>query len=241
MTLNPNISTDCVIFGFDYDALSVLLIEKRYQSGNLADFQVEGLKLPGSLIYDEEDLDQAAQRVLRELTGVEDLYLVQFSAFGTPGRVSQAPDHKWLEAHTHLEIKRVVTVAYFSLVSIAATRLREGSCWIPVNTVGQLAFDHNTILEQALTALRLHLKNNPRVALELLPEKFSLRQLQTVYEVILGRKLDNRNFRKKIMRAPYIKPLREKQKGVAHKPATLYSFDLELYTEILREDFGFIV
>ena len=241
--LNPHISVDCVIFGFDSETLKVLLVERKIFSKDKKQILFTDLKLPGDLVRDDENLDNSATRVLKELTGLENIYLEQFHVFGDPYRVTNPKDLNWLITTSNLPIKRVVTIAYYSLVKIDQSNIEPRSeeynyIWYDVKKVPQLAFDHNKILETGLEALRKKIKTEP-VGFELLPKKFAKNQLQKVYEEILGTKLDNRNFRKKIANLTYIVPLNEKQKGVAHKPALLYKFDKKEYLKNRKDSFGF--
>ncbi len=231
MHLNPHISVDCVIFGFDGENLKVLLLKRRYRNGPDGHYGSD-LKLPGDFITDEEDLDSAASRILRELTGLERIYLRQFHVFGSPGRIHRERDLVWLRETTGLPVERVVTVAYYSLIKIDESRQelaeKNSAGWFAVSGVRELAFDHEAILHEGLRQLRRTLRVEP-VGLQLLPQKFTIRQLQNLYEVILGKEFDNRNFRKKVLRAGYLIALEEKEKGVAHKPARLFRFDPKLY------------
>jgi len=222
--LNPNVSVDNVILGFDDDEIKVLLIE-RQPAGN----SNGSLALPGNLIYDDETLDQAAKRVLMELTGISDIYLQQFHTFGDPGRITKKQDIEWLKAVRAHPEARVITVAYFSLIRIdeyepTPSAFAKNAIWVPVDEVKSLVFDHNEILNKALVDVQQKLYLQP-IAFKLLPEKFTLAQLQRVYEIILQTELDKRNFRRKILKTGFVLPLDEKQQGVAHKPATLYMFD----------------
>jgi 8-oxo-dGTP diphosphatase len=226
---NPNVSVDCVIFGFYEAGLKLLLIERDY--GTHAPLNPSGrdLLLPGDLINDDEDLDRAAKRVLFELTHLSDIYLEQFHAFGDPNRVKKDSDKYWLEVIRKEPQARVITVAYFSLVKPdaylpEASSFAKRAEWFPVNQIPELAFDHNHIVEKALFALRGKLLHSA-IAFELLPEKFTLGHLQRVYETILGKSLDKRNFRRKMLGKKMVKPLQEKQEDVPHKRAQLYSFD----------------
>lgn len=219
-----DVSVDCVIFGFNEKSLQVLLIEQEEIEPGIPPFKA----LPGDLVYDDEDLDDAASRVLKELTGLSGVYLKQFKAFGNPNRVRDLKDQLWLRKFRTRPEARVITIAYYSLINMEEYSLQPASFakkaeWIPLDKVPKLAFDHNEILEASLTHLREEtLKNN--ISFELLPKKFTLAQLQNLYEVILDRTLDKRNFRKSIKKLEELVPLNEKQKGVYHKPAQLFSF-----------------
>lgn len=219
-----DISVDCVVFGFDEDELKVLLIEQKQPDGKSA------IKLqkavPGDLVVENESLDQAAQRILMQLTSLEGIYLKQFHAFGDPNRVSGLKDRDWLRSfRTHPE-RRVITIGYYSLVKMddfnpQAASFAAKAQWVDVYKIPSLAFDHNNIVDQALQVLRHELMAD-HIGFELLPEKFTLSQLQKLYEIILDKKLDKRNFRKNIMRTDTVTPLEEKQSGVFHKPAQLF-------------------
>lgn len=221
-----DVSVDCVIFGFDDNQLKVLLIQQKSPEVRSKSFKAQKA-LPGDLVQDEESFDAAAARVLRELTSLEGIYLKQFYAFGDPNRIRGLKDQEWLRMfRTHPE-RRVVTIGYYSLVKVEDIHPRASSFagkvqWVDVYKVPELAFDHNEIVERALAILRYELTAD-HIGFELLPDKFTLTQLQRLYEIILDKKLDKRNFRKNILRTDTVKPLEEKQTGVLHKPAQLYS------------------
>lgn len=236
---NLNISVDCAVFGFNFQELQVLLVPREEVPGSQRFACLPPLKLPGNLIRHNEDLPAAAARVLFEVTGLENIFLKQFGAFGSPDRISPS-EREWLTLY-NLHVSHVVTVAYYSLVDIAGVRqpaaTKPEAKWYNLSNIRELAMDHFMILQHGLEALRNQLRADPRVAFALLPEKFSIRQLQDVYQVILGRTLDNRNFRKKLASAEYLLPLNEKQTRVAHKPARLYSFDEKVFMNQNKQDF----
>ena len=234
--LNPHISVDCVIFGFDFNYIKVLLVKRTRFDGEKHSNQ--DLKLPGSLVYNDEDIDEAAHRVLLELTGLKNIYLEQIFTFGSTKRTGNKTDVDWLTNTTHLHIDRIVTIAYFSLIKLQET-LPQSSAgnhlkWMNIYDVQELAFDHVEIVHKGIEVLKNKLMTSP-VAFELLPKKFTIRQLQTLFEAVFNKKLDNRNFRKKISTQPFIVPLNEKQVRVAHKPARLYKFDKKLYKRSVKE------
>jgi ADP-ribose pyrophosphatase YjhB (NUDIX family) len=241
--LNPHISVDCVIFGFDGRQLKVLLIEREKTPDEDPSVPSQLLKLPGNLISDVEDLDHSASRILKELTGLENIFLKQFSVFGSPDRLNNPNDLAWLRYTSGMPIERVVTIAYYSLVKINESNptesLLDKTSWITVNQLPHLSFDHNLIIEKARDELRKELRTEP-IGFELLPKKFSIRQLQNLYEVILGNKLDNRNFRKKVGKLEYLIAQSEKEKGVSHKPARLFKFDKKIFLKN-RKDVGFVI
>jgi 8-oxo-dGTP diphosphatase len=240
--LIPNVSVDCVVFGFDFTNLNVLLIERNMTVDGTV---YADLKLPGDLMSLDEDLDDAAARVLKENTGLSNIYLKQFKSFGSPDRLKRQPrDMEWLRLIDHPE-EHVITIAYYSLIDISEKQsselvLSDNASWYPVNELTDLVMDHLEIIKSALEHLRIELLNQP-IGFELLPDKFTLSQMQKLYEVILGTNFDKRNFRKKISSMKYLIPLNEKQVGVAHKPARLYIFSREVYTKTKKDNFDFSV
>jgi 8-oxo-dGTP diphosphatase len=223
------VSVDCVIFGFDENRLKVLLIEQRPPENGQLSIEHLQIALPGDLVLEEESLDECAARVLKELTSLEGIYLKQFFAFGDPSRVKGLKDRNWLRSFRAHPEKRVITIAYYSLVKMedfnpSPSSFAGRAFWVNASDVPDLAFDHNTIVEVALDQLREELKSH-QIGFELLPDKFTLTQLQNLYEIILDKKLDKRNFRKNMKKMDQIVPLDEKQQGVLHKPAQLYKFE----------------
>lgn len=218
----PALTVDIVVFALDADELQVMLIRRELKpfAGKWA--------LPGGFVHVDESLEDAARRELCEETGLTDIYLEQLFTFGDVKRDPR---------------ERVVTVAYYALVGIdghnvkAATDAVEAG-WFSLSDLPPLAFDHEKIVDVALTRLRAKVRYQP-IGFELLPKKFTLRRLQELYEVILDRKLDKRNFRKKIHALEILKPLEEVEQGVAHRAAQLYSFDSKRYKRLLRRGFNF--
>jgi 8-oxo-dGTP diphosphatase len=220
----PGLTVDCVIFGLDLDeeTLMVMLIERDLDpfAGMWA--------IPGGFVRTGETLEVAAARELREETGIEDVFLEQLYTFGDPGRDPRG----W-----------VVSVAYYALVSPekhpahAATDARQAR-WFPADRLPPLAFDHARILKAALARVRGKLTYAP-IGFELLPRKFTIKQLQKLYEIVLGTRLDNRNFRKKIFGMDVLRELREMQTGVPHRAARLYEFDERKYRRLVRRGLSF--
>ena len=236
-SLNPNISVDCVIFGFDGKELHVLLIDRENELKNV----VSAHALPGNLIYDHENLNMAAERVLKELTGLSNIYLEQFGAFGEPDRIKKKEDQPWLKAVRSNPNARVVTVGYYSLIRMSDYELNPSSfakyaSWIPLKDISNLPFDHFEILNNSIDYLRSNTKIRP-VGYNLLPKKFTLNEMQKLYEAIFNKKIDNRNFRRKIINLDILDKLEEKQEGVAHKPANYYQFNVEKYESHIEKGF----
>lgn len=232
LKLNPHISVDCVVFGFDKAELKVLVLNPVGLSRQ---------KLPGSLIAINEDLHTSANRTLEELTGLKNIYLEQFNVFDSPDRIKNKEDIHWLRQTTGLSVERIVSVAYFSLIKIKEiNNLSKEAKWISLSSIQKMAFDHAHIIHSGLRALRYKLATDA-VAFELLPQKFTLNQLHLLYEIILGVKLDNRNFRKKIKKLHYIVETEDREKNVAHKPARYYQFNKRAYLKQKKEQLIFTI
>jgi hypothetical protein len=232
-----NVSVDCVIFGFDKDQLKVLMVERTLRTSDSESIIFSDLTLTGYHIYEDEDLDSAAARIVKDLTGLDNLVLEQFYTFGSLDRLEHPNDQLWLEQFGDVFSKRVITVGYFSLLpSMDVKIVQKGRIvkWYPVNQDYNLAFDHSQILKKALLHLRQKLQQDA-IGFELLPEKFTLSEMQKLYEAVLGITFDKRNFRKKVAQMSYVVPLKEKQKGVAHKPAQLYFFSREVFNKTRKE------
>ena len=221
MQTNQSISVDCVVFGFDGLSLRCLLVRR-----NGLDY-----KLPGSLILENEDIPSAAYRVLEEMTGLRDVFLKELSVFSNPSRVGKE-DLEWINAFYGVNTRRVVTVASYALVKLDGNMRsyteEKGAIWKEVSCIASLAMDHKQILHKALDMLHRDMTYSP-IAFELLPRKFTIRELAGLYEKILGVEIDSRNFRKKIFSCGYILPAGDKEKGVPHKPAAYFVFDKNRY------------
>lgn len=232
---NNHISVDCVVIGFDGEQLKVLLVN---QVGEEDGKVYHDMKLPGSLIYMDEDLDEAAQRVLHELTGVKNVNLMQFKAFGSKNRTSNPKDVLWLERAMQSRVERIVTIAYLAMVKIDRTLDKNLDAsqagWVALEDVQTLAFDHNLIIKEALTAIRQFVEINPSMLFDLLPRKFTAAQLRVLFELVYDKPVDVRNFHKKIAMMEYVVPLDERQQGVAHRAARYYKFDKKIYNKARR-------
>ena len=242
--LVPNVSVDSVVFGFDSVHLNILLIGRTIVHEGVT---YHDWKFPGDLIRKDEDLDASSERILKELTGLEKIYMKQLKAFGSLDRLTKRErDMSWLISIDHPE-RRVITIPYYSLINLEQNTkddlvLNENAKWFTVDEAKklQLAFDHHEILEFALETLQNELRTKP-LAFELLPTKFSLSQLQKIYEVIFEMKLDKRNFRKRIANLSYIVPLNEKENDVSHRPAKLYMFSRDVYQRLKSQNFDFTI
>ncbi len=212
---NIAISVDCVIFGYDEKELKVLLIKSDLE-------EFSGLySLLGDLVKPDEDLEAASYRILKDRTGLDDVYLEQVQAFGSIDRHPSG---------------RVITIAYYSLIDIKHHKLQLSHNelhWHPVNELKKLAFDHKLIMDTCLRRLQQQVMDYP-VVFNLLPEKFSLRQLQQLYEAILGFGLDRRNFRKKISIKDWLEDMGEMEDDVPHRPGKLYKLKPEFRKRTAR-------
>jgi hypothetical protein len=240
----PNLSVDCVIFGFDANDLNVLLVERTLTDVKDNSIVFSDFTLTGNHLLVGEDPDTAAVRILNDLTGLHDIYLEQFHTFGDTGRLLQEKDQLWIHSLGLNIPDHVVTTGYFSLIDCTSVEITNHQSrnvrWFPVKELPELAFDHAEILRMALDRLRIKVKQEP-IAFELLAEKFTLTQVQRLYEAILDKKFDPRNFRKKISQMKYVIPLDEKQTAVRHKPAMLYIFSRDVYERTRRERYGFLI
>lgn len=229
----PALTVDCIIFGLDEEGLKVLLIERGHPpfQGHWA--------LPGGFVEINEDLESAARRELEEETGVKNVFIEQLFTFGQPNRDPRG---------------RVVSVAYYALVNLSdhpveAASDASSAGWFKLETLPNLAFDHDEILKMAFHRLQAKVRYQP-IGFELLPEKFTLSALQHLYEIILNiegtdkgyiknkKVLNKRNFRTKILKMNILKKV-GRQKKVAHRPAFLYRFDKEKYEVLTKEGFIF--
>ena len=224
------VSVDCVVFGFDSNQLNVLLVERNVRLPHSID-----LKLPGSLIYQHENADEAAHRVLNELTGIKKMTLKQFKSFTSPKRTKNPDDVQWLEYAYNNKIGRLITVSYLSLCKINrrlnSVAKYQSANWCPVNELPAMPFDHNQIVEESLEEIRRWVESDPAIVFELLPSKFTESELRKLYQAVYRKELDPRNFHKKISGIEYIVPLNEYQAKVAHRAARLYKFDKLLYNK----------
>jgi 8-oxo-dGTP diphosphatase len=216
------LSIDCVVFGYHEGEIKVLLVQRDVEpfKGHWA--------LIGDLVAPDKNLEEAANNVLENLTGLKNIYMKQFFTFGS---VDRHP------------LGRVVTVAYFSLINsinyqpIASSWAKQAE-WININSLPELAFDHYAILCKGIETLKNEVRHKP-TGFELLPKKFTLLEIQLLYEALLGYKFDKSNFRKKILEMNILRPLNEVKENVSHRPAKLFEFDEKRYRKLEKEGFSF--
>lgn len=225
-----NLSIDCVVFGFHDNSLKVLLIQSKHKKLWM---------LPGGYILKQENLNDAANRILKVRTGAENIYLQQFRVFGDLNRseefFEEFPDTLWNK-------QRFISIGFYALVDYSKVNLviDEFSLeceWKSIEEVSDFAMDHKRIFEKALITLRKQLIHKP-IGYNLLPEKFTMPELQKLYEIILGKKLNRGNFYRKMLRYDILIKLDETRKGGAHKAPDLYKFDVEKHEFALQNGFN---
>ncbi|MGF1639061.1 MAG: NUDIX domain-containing protein [Cyclobacteriaceae bacterium] len=215
------VAVDCIIFGFDAGELKVLLIKRDFEP------MKGSWSLIGGFLNEQESFRQSAERILSKLTGLGNIYLEQLQAFGEPNRDSE---------------DRVISVAYFALIKIDEQNQNFDypfeARWFSINEIPELIFDHSKMIQKALDRLQFNARYRP-LGFELLPNKFTIPQLQQLYESIYQQSYDRRNFNKKIMSMGLLNKLDEKQKGSSKKGAWLYQFNKEKYDDLAKEGFKF--
>lgn len=214
------ITVDSVIFGYAKGLLNVCLIERKTDPfrGKWA--------IPGGFMEGDETVEATAKRELKEETGLDNIYLEQFHVFSSHGRDPRG---------------RTITVAFFALINtdqfhLVASEDASDARWWPAYKIPALAFQQDEVYAKALKALRLAMKTRP-LAFELLPKEFTLTQLQNLYEQVFNIEIDKRNFRRKVAKMEFISPSGNKQEGEKHRPAMLYRYDSERYSEFSKENF----
>jgi len=216
------LTVDCVVFGYDEGELKVLLIQRALEpfKGRWA--------LPGGFVHIDETVDEAARRELAEEAGLQNVFLEQLYTFGAQNRDPR---------------ERVVSVAYYALVKLSDHRAKAATDaanaeWFPISKTPKLAFDHADILATALARLKGKVRYEP-IGFELLPPKFTLSELQHLYETVLVTDLDKRNFRKKVLQFGFLVPLMETYMNGRHRPAQLFRFDADKYEKLKKRGFNF--
>jgi 8-oxo-dGTP diphosphatase len=232
----PGLSIDCVIFGFHSNQLKVLLLKFTPK---------EQWGLPGGFIYQKENVEDAANRILKERTGLDQIFLRQFKIFGDPARSDNSLFMKVMEREkmpikaNNWLLQRFLTIGYYALVEFSHVNPTPDSMsiaceWCDIHQIPSLILDHGSILVKALDTLRIQLNNQP-IGYNLLPLKFTMPELQKLYETILDKKLDRRNFQRRMLGYDILRRLQERREGGAHKAPYLYSFDLRKYHKALEE------
>jgi hypothetical protein len=238
----PGISIDCVVIGFDLQQLNILLLKMKKGGQWL---------LPGGFVHKEEDMDRAASRILEERTGIKLPYLKQFHTFGDTGRRKNSPTFdsesslpkqlqkilQWLE-------NRFISTGYLSLVDMRNSNptpdyLSESCQWTPVDSIPELIYDHKQIVQKALEQIRNQINYLP-IGISLLPEKFTMKEYQLLYEEILLKKLDRANFQKKMLKLGFLDRHEKQLSGGAHKAPFLYAFNRKKYEELLEKGIGYL-
>ncbi|WP_346857886.1 NUDIX domain-containing protein [uncultured Draconibacterium sp.] len=230
-----HISLDCVIFGFHDNELKVLTLQIKTTLESA---------LPGGFLKKDETLEQAASRVLKERTGLDEIFLKQFKVFSDPSRSNENPQNPLavdpkLPYNFEFFNKRFISVGFYALVDFTKVKPAPDFYslewqWNNVNEPVKYIIDHRNIIDEALEVLRLQLRHQP-IGYNLLPDRFTMPELQKLYETILGRELDRRNFQRKIHSYKILNKLGERKKGGAHKSPFLYEFNLENYQKALNE------
>ena len=217
------VAVDSIIFGFNEEdrELKLLILKRNFEPAK------GEWSLMGGFTKKEESLDNAARRIVMQLTGLEDVYMEQLYAFGDPDRDPGG---------------RIISVAYFSLIRINEydkERVKNnGAFWVSLSDLPELIFDHSEMVKKALRKLRIRARTQP-IGFELLSEKFTIPQLQGLYEAIYQQPFDKRNFRRKILSMGFLEKLDEKEKGSSKKGAFYYRFNQQKYEELLQKGFNF--
>lgn len=215
------VSVDCIILGFKNNELKVLVTKRKF------DPMKGGRSLMGGFIQAGENIDETAVRVFEEYTGLNGLFIEQVGAYGEIGRDPGS---------------RVISIAYYALINIELfdERLKNthNAEWVDINNIGELVFDHNQILNDTIKVLRRKASNRP-IGFNLLPEKFTLPQLQSLYEAIYQTPIDKRNFRKKLLHMDILEKLEEKDKSSSKRGAFYYTFNKEKYDNLLDQGYFF--
>ena len=234
----PHVSLDCAIFGYHEQQLKLLLIKHK---------AIDGWCLPGGYIKRTEKLVEAANRNVKERTGIDNLFLQQFKTFGDPNRarMDEFDEEKWFEAtgiritKDNWLIDQTISIGFYAITDFSKTELQkdlliEDCAWFDINELPKLEFDHDEMVSEALHTMRVQLYHYP-IGINMLPEKFTLSEIHALYETLLGKKLDVSNFPKKLIALGLLKKLDEKRSIGAHRSPHLYVFDKEKYSQALKD------
>lgn len=234
----PCFSIDCVVFGFHNNELRVLLLKLK---------NLDKWMLPGGFVSYDKDVDEEAIKVLRERTGLDDIFLRQFHLFGKKDRISKSHAQEMVDKKVISEDlkkwfdQRFLSLGYYALVEYSKVKkpepdpVSEAIEWCPFSELPDLVIDHVDIIQKAHQRLKKELNFQP-IGLNLLPDEFTMSELQALYETILNKQLDRRNFRRKMLAFDILKNTGKKRTGNAHKSPILYSFDQEKYQQLLQAD-----
>lgn len=227
-----HISIDCVVFGFHEGQMKVLMLKSKNE---------QGWQLPGGFVQKTEPIDSAANRILATRTGIDEIFLQQFHVFGAPDRNRQHNDmyEDVLPKNQNFFAHRFISIGYYALVDFfnvnpTPDAFSEICTWRDLNDLPPFLLDHESIFNRALDTLRLQLSYQP-IGYNLMPKEFTMPELQKLYETILSKKLDRRNFQRRMLGFGILNKLPQTRKGGAHKAPYLYSFDLENYQAALKE------
>lgn len=218
-----HVAVDSIIFGYDEEGreLKLLLLKRKFPPAK------GEWSLMGGFVKNNETIDAAAKRILQQLTGLSNVYMEQLYAFGEIDRDPGA---------------RIISIAYFALIKINSGDLElvkdHGATWVPISSMPKLIFDHSAMVERALKKLQIRARTQP-IGFELLPDKFTIPQLQGLYEAIYNKNLDKRNFRRKLLAMDLLEKLEEKEKESSRKGAWYYRFDPKKYEDLLKRGFNF--
>lgn len=218
-----HVAVDCIIFGYDEGGreLKLLLLKRNFQPAK------GEWSLMGGFLKGDESVDSAAKRILNQLTGLSDVYMEQLYTFG---EIDRDPGD------------RIISIAYFALIKINSSDLElvknHGATWIPFSKMPDLIFDHSAMVERALKKLQIRARTQP-IGFELLPDKFTIPQLQGLYEAIYNKQLDKRNFRRKLLSMDLLQKQDDKEKESSRKGAWYYRFDAQKYQDLLKRGFNF--
>jgi hypothetical protein len=229
----PNVTLECVIFGLHDSGLKILLSRRKLDLDKNKDFNFDDWVITGDHLQKSENLTEAAKRIIGDYIPLNHVYFEQFNTFGNPDRVKEEKDLTWLKK---LDVSpRLLSVGFISLVKAQTLRPKKDNIdWFSIHELPELGFDHEKIIKNAYESLQKKVLIEPLI-FELLPVKFTLNELQLGFEAILNIKLDNRNFRKKVLKMKYIVQLDEKRKGASKKPANLYIFSRDIYDRIVEK------
>ncbi len=239
-SFHPGLSVDCVVFGFHNGNMKVLLNKPAHYSKWM---------LPGGFVFKDEDLDEAVIRVLRERTKLKTMYPREFHVFGNTARTRLDENREILKGYgiereedvtKHWLMQRFASVAYYVLVEYSKVKISGGDSedveWFDLDKIPELYSDHNTIIEKALFVIRANLLTLP-IGYELLPAKFTMSELRLIYESILDKKLDRRNFQRKILSTGLVRKLDEVTKKFGVKPSALFAFNEDRYKDLLQDGY----